>query len=307
MWNSFSEEETYFTVDRLVGVPVKLLNYLGGYDPSCMQPTEAASNFFKAHMDTSSDPNGEIRPWTSSAQANALVAIGLVAAGERWGVSHIEEAVWPKGGQVEYSAATIAVRKPNGEVKSVENNPIPAAPELATRTGQQTVAIVLMTLFDLDKGVLTHIKQPVDWMIRFPDGNYPVKPAGIVKVKAAFNSLYAMSDAGQTHKLRNVTLKGSAWAQFLMPFLSHLKDVDYWMLASVITTDFFNVVTRRKVLDKKWVLIRYTDKEGESQSFVHATGLYVPSENQQKKDGLGHEQAQSDSRDRIDSSSTMFS
>lgn len=267
MFQFIQPEEKYYTIERLVGCTLKVLNVLSGYEPGAtvVKPSGPAGQFLASCN----------QPWTKMAQSNAIAAAAQKRAGDVWSVAHIEESVWPKGGQVEYSAKEISVSKPNGEVIKVQNNPIPLPPKAESRPGLQTVAVAIASLMDLDKGQIVLIKLATDWISRFPDKNYPINPAGVIRVKSIFSELYDPVWK-VPHSVEELTLRGASWVQFLMPFLLSLSELDYWKLATVITTDLFNVV-RVKKPDNSWVLVKYTSQDGSAKAFVKSEDLFIPS------------------------------
>jgi hypothetical protein len=266
MYSYLVEEDNYFTVALLQSQPLKLLKALSSHEEGLTQPTKGVIAFLELHKD---------HPWTISAQSNAIAATAIVRSGDRWGVAHIEEDVWPKNAQVSYSATEIVVTKSNGDEAVVTNNPIPLMPGSESRVGIQYVAVAITSMIDLEKGQLVQIKGASDWALRFPDNNYPVNPAGIVKVKKIFTKFYDPSFKA-AHMQEALTLKGASWVQFLMPFLVNLPLKDYWELATVVTSEFFNVV-RLRVKDKKWIRTKYTDSKGDQQYFIPIQNLTVPS------------------------------
>jgi hypothetical protein len=265
MYQHLTQEEKYYTVERLMPLNQKVLDSLSSYEEGVTVPSPAAKVFL---AQTS-------HKWTKMAQANAAVAAVRKRNGDSWGVANIEESVWPKGGQVVYSAKEITVIKPNGDETKVLNNPIPLPPGSDSRTGIQTMAVAISSLMDLDRGNIVLIKPPTEWMIRFPDRNYPINPAGVIKVKAQFCDAYDPIWK-TTHMSEQLTLKGQAWVQFLMPFLMSIEKLAYWKLVTVITTDFFNVVRQQKETGS-WILNRYTGVDGKSNVFMKPEDLSVPS------------------------------
>jgi hypothetical protein len=263
MYNQIREVDSYYTVDMLSKLPLKVINALAGYTVGGTKPTPAAAAFLAHHG----------KPWTVSSQANAIAASTVSKNGDTWATANIEESVWPKGAQVSYSATEIAVTKSNGEVTKIQNNPIPLAPGSITRPGLQNVAVAIASMLDLEKGEIVLVKSPTEWITRFPDKNYPIKPAGIVKVKSIFCDMYDPIYRA-VHVKEGLTLRGASWVQFLMPFLVSMPIKDYWMLATVVTADFFNIVTPRKT-DKGWNTVKFTSKTGVKE-FVKVADLHMP-------------------------------
>jgi hypothetical protein len=263
MYNQVREVDTYYTVELLSKLPIKTINALAGYTVGGTKTTPAAMAFLSLHG----------RPWTVSSQANAIAASTVSRNGGTWATANIEESVWPKGAQVAYSATEIEVVKSNGDSVKVQNNPIPLPPGSITRPGLQNVAVAIASMLDLEKGEIVLVKSPTDWVVRFPDKNYPIKPAGIVQVKAIFCELYD-PQYKTVHMKDALTLRGASWVQFLMPFLINIPENKYWMLATVVTADFFNIITPRKK-DKGWNIVKFTSKNGQ-KAFVDVGDLYMP-------------------------------
>jgi len=131
-------------------------------------------------------------------------------------------------------------------------------------------------LIDIDKGEVTLIKSALDWQTRFPTNNYPIKATGIELVKETFLVYYKKTDYYGSHKERKVTLAGAAFVKWLVPFLARLDAADYWFLASVITTEFLNVVVDKS---KAWKPVMYLHPTTQKPVLMAPTeSLYIPSD-----------------------------
>jgi len=267
MYSLIRKNEVYYTIELLQNAPPAVLKVLGGYEVGLTKPSKEAQKWLDQHK----------QAWSVGAQSNAIAALAAIKAGDKWGTAHIEESVWPKGSQVTYSAKEIVVVKSNGEQAKVANNPIPLPPGSPSRPGLQYVAVAIASIIDIEKGSVVEIKSPAEWLVRFPDKNYPVNPAGIVKVKEEFLTHYNPLWK-QHHLANNTTLKGAAFVKWLMPFLVSLNLKDYWMLASVITTDFYRVVRPIRVAGNvfTWTAVHY-NAGGERKTFIKDESLNIPS------------------------------
>jgi len=207
----------------LRGLSVAELSQLLMYSKFSQNITALQRKFFDIKKDITVADNELIERVRMEKKSGTQVAVGFV-----------EEAVFSKGGELEWSKEKAVVKYPTGVTVEIKNSAVPMTTPKKPRPGQERLVPLLCGLFHITQGELVKIQNRAS----LEGASFSAfRISGMVAVYKALKEVLGIDN----EKEIGTTRKGFAFYQYLSEMCSSCAERDYMALMNLVCREFLNV------------------------------------------------------------------
>lgn len=225
-----------WTNERLSSFSPKQLKILAGYRPTFSPPMEEhMMQFFQTYPPAETD------------RSAAYELAGSKIAGDMMKGGALEEGAMSKNGYVRYSTNNVWVTKQSGETECYPNAVIPMPVAKRARQGLFNLVAILSSTIRVDGKTLAIVTPLNLWEKSWVGGDSCIRPPGLIKVLAMMKGVICASDKWKClSEINRQALTDSRWTVFLTEFFTDCSWEDYFVVHTLVVTDFLKAYREKK-------------------------------------------------------------
>lgn len=206
-----------------------------------------------------------VKPWSFADNAAVLSYQRSVALGTILHIGHLETSIANSGASVLYEPTKATITYLDGTKAEVRNSPFPRPLDKHDRVGMDDILAVVVSLFDIDAGVLVQIATTESWDARCTFPGSPINTGGIMMVKEALNEILYKSGEYATVRSLSRTVKGKEFDRMIHDVLANCPIDEYLALHTITIRKFLKfIVEGERNGEKQFFRQNYVNEHGKS-------------------------------------------